>query len=357
MSQVLQSKGIPHEVMKIVSSVSGPKLMSQSVVPGESCPSSLCLVHTQLQCISGYHSGQMQRPRHSQLPPINTSFSAQSAHSAHQGHFPAFSVGPQGHTPIVHPMNGGRRSASGPTSAVLLQDPRFSQHAYAESASAAGPSRLSTVSTRSMQTGTPVVDLTGEPDSDEERRAAKKPRLASMPAVPRTAATIFAGPSIPRPQSAIAGAEPGNRHAQPLTRPAGHADPAPHSRLIPNGNTLVIESKNMQLHSPMQEKSYHVAMDVAQQGQPLGGAPVVSPQPTERARLFERSASISATGISVDEQQAGPSPSAEVIQQCIDENFVDDGHASVGQERQGSSGKRLCRMCQYVLQLLTIRQE
>ncbi|KZT71469.1 hypothetical protein DAEQUDRAFT_108095 [Daedalea quercina L-15889] len=295
----------------------------------------------------GYHPGQAQRPRHSQLPPINTSFSAHSAQSAPalQVHgIPAAPAGYYAYGPFVPPQMGGSRSANAPVMASLTPDPPTLQRMYTENAST---SRPNTAPTRVTQgSSKPVVDLTGEPDSDDDRRQTKKARLASLPAASRPATATPAGPSTQQTQSSTAYAGPVNGQAQLATHAQAYASSAPLLWLTPNRDLSALPTdEDIQMRSPAQEAPRQVPMEVVQQAQALLESPPVYPQTTDTAL----SASNSGTGMPMNEQQPAQSslnPSAEVIQQCIDENFINAENADAGGGDQEGSGKRVCRMCQ-----------
>lgn len=229
--------------------------------------------------------------------------------------------------------------------------------AYANGVSKLYSSRPSTAPTRTMQTSATIVDLTGEPDSDEEKRSAKKPRIDSAPAAPVAAVTSLAAPSTPQVQDTSVGAAPADQQVAPADEDADISL----DWLNMDGPIPPEPSEDVPMGSPVQV-AQQVPMDVVQQAQTLlEGPPIAGSPQTEGAQQVNQSVvgalSASAdTGSSMqtDDQptQESLNPSPEVIQQCIDENFVPVEGGNWGEgagEGAPSSGLRVCRMCQCVL--------
>ncbi|KAH9833738.1 uncharacterized protein C8Q71DRAFT_860015 [Rhodofomes roseus] len=332
LSQILQSKGIPYEVENHVPSASSSRMMPQSGVA------------------LGHHPGQAQRLRHSQLPPINTAFAPTSTQAApvHQARrqssgVPAAYPSPHAYFPFAQPSMNGRRVSGGPTTPAIGHDPREVQRLQAHNASTSSSPRPNIAPTAGMQKHKAVIDLTDEPDSAEGPRAAKRPRLASEPVTNATEAIKVAGPSTPQPQSTFAEVQLANSQAPLVTRTGGSTQP--------NGDPPASTIGDIQMYSPRQEASRHAPMDdVQHESQALQSAPSMQHQPIEGIQTLahpESTAGVPSASLPVAEiqqpSQAALNPSTEVIQQCIDENFVDNenGDEAEGeQERNVGDGNR-----------------
>ena len=127
-----------------------------------------------------------------------------------------------------------------------------------------------------------------------------------------------------------------------------------------DGHPPTDSSGDVQMGSPIQE-AQQMPMDVVQQAQTLlEPPPSAGPPQTEGVQQSDQSAvgappaSVDQTlSMQTDEQptQESLNPSPEVIQQCIDENFVDLEGGNGPAEGAPNPGSRVCRMCQCVLLL------
>ena len=220
---------------------------------------------------------------------------------------------------------------------------------YADGSTKHFSSRPHTAPTSAMHTSATIVDLTGEPDSDEEKRLTKKPRIGSVPAVPIATTTPPVASSTPQAQEASATATPADQ-----APPAENEEDISLDWLNMDGHPPTESNGDVQMGSPAQE-AQQIPMDVVQQAQTLlEGPPPAGPPQIGGMQQSDQSAPPASgdqtSQMQTDEQptQESLSPSPEIIQQCIDENFVDfQGDGLAG----GTSiaGARMCRMCQYVL--------
>ncbi|KAH9927245.1 uncharacterized protein B0H18DRAFT_290992 [Fomitopsis serialis] len=253
--------------------------------------------------------------------------------------------------PYAQPSISGRRGASGPTTPSMVHDQRELQRLQNEYAYPSSSSRPNTAPTVDMQKRVPVVDLTGEPDEDEDPRVAKKPRLASEPVSSAAEAMRVAGPSTPQPQRMTTNAQSFNGQVPLAANGRGYPSSVPPTWAMPHGNMPTSANEDVQMRSSVQQISQQVLTEVVQ------SAPPTNVQPTEAAQTLGQSEpvpsiSVAMASMSVDVEhsaQATLNPSAEVVQQCIDENFVEEENEDEGeggQERKEGSGKRWCRMCQ-----------
>ena len=221
--------------------------------------------------------------------------------------------------------------------------------AYTDGSSKHFSSRPHTAPTSAMHTSATIVDLTGEPDSDEEKRLAKKPRIGSVPAVPIATTTPPVASSTPQAQEASATATPADQ--APL---ADNQEEISLDWLNMDGHPPTESNGDVQMGSPAQE-AQQIPMDVVQQAQTLlEGPPPAGPPQIGGMQQSDQSAPPASgdqtSQMQTDEQptQESLSPSPEIIQQCIDENFVDfQGEGAAGDT--SIAGARMCRMCQYVL--------
>lgn len=125
-----------------------------------------------------------------------------------------------------------------------------------------------------------------------------------------------------------------------------------------DGHPSVDSNGDVRMSSPIQE-AQQMPMDVVQQAQTLlEPPPPAGPPQTEGVQQSDQSAvgalqasADQTSSMQTDEQptQESLNPSPEVIQQCIDENFVELESGYGPAEGAPSSGSRVCRMCQYVL--------
>ncbi|KAI0727302.1 hypothetical protein C8Q72DRAFT_468491 [Fomitopsis betulina] len=341
LSQILMSKGMSNELARSAPIMSGPRVMGQQVTPA-------------------YHYGpvQAQKARHSQLPPVNTSFSAQSAQSApvmQAPVLPAYHTYQQPHHMLVPSQSMSHRGTNGPMTTVFYQDPRAIPRVYVKGAkTSSSSSQPSTAPTKTVQTSASIVDLTA--DSDEEKRSAKKPRIESGPAVATTPVT----PSTPQGQVASASPTPADQQVPSADE---HTDISL-EWLNMDAHVPMEPSEDVRMGSPVQvQAAREVPMDVVQQAQTLLEAP---PTPTAEPPQIEdmQQPSQSQSAVGGPSASAGPllsmqmadqptqeslKPSPEVIQQCIDENFIpfDSGNGDEGiAEGATSPDPLVCRMCQ-----------
>lgn len=270
---------------------------------------------------------------------------------------PAYHTYQQPHHMLVPSQSMSHRGTNGPMTTVFYQDPRAIPRVYVKGAkTSSSSSQPSTAPTKTVQTSASIVDLTA--DSDEEKRSAKKPRIESGPAVATTPVT----PSTPQGQVASASPTPADQQVPSADE---HTDISL-EWLNMDAHVPMEPSEDVRMGSPVQvQAAREVPMDVVQQAQTLLEAP---PTPTAEPPQIEdmQQPSQSQSAVGGPSASAGPllsmqmadqptqeslKPSPEVIQQCIDENFIpfDSGNGDEGiAEGATSPDPLVCRMCQCV---------